>query len=409
MEERKTVLILYSKGVTEEHALALADFMKNKYRECDIVALDSDVYTGWKMSQIRRWWHEQTMRNMLFLHRAYFKLSEFNDPRRIAAQKKVSQKKFKELKDDDWSRFWRRMFGTFLRVRNALLRHDPEVVVCMTPRVLNRVVKEKYRLKKENMTVFSFNPEISLDRRFVNLSCDYFIVENQSCKNNIEGFGVESDRIFVVSPILKAETTKINEENLRAQMGIENELPVVTLSGGRIGAGSIKKVFDNLVGLKLPINLVVSTSGSETLVNFLNVVMKNAKPENVYMVESQSQAIDVGDIVICIPESVTMYEAFAKRKAVILTEPCDTVQKGNMSYAIAQEICDKIYDSNNLSQVLPELLENVQERERLAKAGYDYIQKGGAEQCAEILVKTAYAEKENADNDNAYRDVPIEK
>ncbi len=335
---KKTVVILYTKGMYDTVARDIYNYMTKRYADCDVVAIDEDRYSNLYSAQFVRNTYIFTARNMAWFNRLAVSIREKFLPKKI--DKTVKPYENKELKEENPTRNYRQKFH---KVDNIFMRFNPEVVICLSPKAHNKAILAKQRLAMDDVKVYAMITDFSLNKAFINYQSDGYFVQNEVIKQALIANKVDEEKIKVCGTVIDEERlTKVTRAEGREKIGIKNDLPTVTISGGRYGVSYVKDTFDTLAPYTDRLNLVVLTGGSASIEKFVLTYCKakNYK-ENIFMIKGKADmnaVYAVTDVIVCSPTTVTMYEIFAKNIPCVLIRSLNNNERGNHTFLAEEQL-----------------------------------------------------------------------
>lgn len=334
---KKTIVILYTKGMYDTVAADICNYMTKRYSDCDVVAIDEDKYSNLCSAQFVRNTYIFTARNMAWLNRVAVLIREKFLPKKIDKTVKPYER---ELKEENPTRNYRQKFH---KVDNIFMRFDPEVVICLSPKGHNKAILAKQRLAMNDVKVYALITDFSLNKAYINYQSDGYFVQNEVIKQALIANKVDEEKISVCGTIIDEERlVDVPREEARAILKIENDLPTVTISGGRYGVSYVKDTFDTLAPYTDRLNLIVLTGGSSSIEKFVLTYCKAKNyNKNIFVVrevKDMNAIYAVTDVMVCSPTTVTMYEIFAKNIPCVLIRSLNNNEKGNHAFLAEEQL-----------------------------------------------------------------------
>ena len=334
---KKTIVILYTKGMYDTVAGDICNYMTKRYPDCDVVAVDEDKYSNLGSAQFVRGTYIFTARNMAWLNRFAVLIREKFLPKKINKTVKPYER---ELKEENPTRNFRQKFH---KVDNIFMRFNPEIVICLSPKGHNKAILAKQRLAMNDVKVYALITDFSLNKAYINYQSDGYFVQNEVIKQALIANKVDEQKISVCGTILDEERlVDVPGDRAREELKIDNDLPTVTISGGRYGVSYVKDAFATLAPYTDRLNLIVLTGGSESIEKFVMTYCK-AKNYNknifvVKKVKDMNAIYAVTDVMVCSPTTVTMYEVFAKNIPCVLIRSLNNNEKGNHTFLAEEQL-----------------------------------------------------------------------
>ena len=334
---KKTIVILYTKGMYDTVAKDICNYMTKRYSDCDIVAIDEDRYSNLYSAQFVRNTYIFTARNMAWLNRFAVLIREKFLPKKINKTVKPYER---ELKEENPTRNFRQKFH---KVDNIFMRFAPEIVICLSPKAHNKAILAKQRLAMNDVKVYAMITDFSLNKAYINYQSDGYFVQNYVIKQALIANKVDEQKITVCGTVIDGERlTDVPKAEAMEELKIDNDLPTVTISGGRYGVSYVKDAFDTLAPYTDRLNLVVLTGGSASIEKFVMTYCKAKNyNKNIYVVKNvkdMNTIYAVTDVMVCSPTTVTMYEVFAKNIPCVLIRSLNNNEKGNHTFLTEEQL-----------------------------------------------------------------------
>ncbi len=335
---KKTVVILYTKGMYDTIAEDICNYMTKRYPDCDVVAIDEDRYSNLMSAQFVRGTYVFTARNMAWLNRLAVLIREQFLPKKI--DKTVKPYEQKELKEENPTRNYRQKFH---KVDNIFMRFTPEIVICLSPKAHNKAILAKQRLAMSDVKVYAMITDFSLNKAYINYQSDGYFVQNDAIKQALIANKVDEEKIRICGTVIDEERlVDVPKSVAREKIGIVNDLPTVAVIGGRYGVSYVKDTFATLAPYTDRLNLVVLTGGSATIEKFVLTYCKakNYK-QNIFVVKGKTDMNEiyaVSDVVVSSPTTVTMYEIFAKNIPCVLIRSLNNNERGNHTFLAEEQL-----------------------------------------------------------------------
>ncbi len=334
---KKTIVILYTKGMYDTVAWDVCNYMTKRYSDCDIIAVDEDRYSNLYSAQIVRSTYVFTARNMAWLNRLAVMIREKFLPKKINKTVKPYER---DLKEENPTRNFRQKFH---KVDNVFMRFNPEIVICLSPKAHNKAILAKQRLAMNDVKVYALITDFSLNKAYINYQSDGYFVQNEVIKQALIANRVDEQKVYVCGTLIDEERlTDVPRYEAKEKLKIENDLPTVTISGGRYGVSYVKDAFATLVPYTDRLNLIVLTGGSGSIEKFVLTYCKaknyNSNITVVRKVDDMNEIYAVTDVMVCSPTTVTMYEVFAKNIPCVLIRSLNNNEKGNHTFLAEEQL-----------------------------------------------------------------------
>ncbi len=325
---KSVVLVFYQQGMYDQSAVAIKDFFDQKVNDCDIVMVEEDKFSYCYASKVSKGFYKFTARNLPLFNRfvkGFRSKTKKNDNKKpIELQGQVENEKTK-----------------FNRIENVLKRFCPNVVLCLTPKSHDLAIRARMTLKMD-MPIYALMTDYCLNPMFINELSDGYLVQNELLGQALQTKGVDGNKIFITGTPIKMVDREYDKAALLKKYGIDNDLPVVTIVGGRYGCDYVKNAVTVLVDYYQSLNLVVVTSGSNSIETYVKTVCKNKDiKENVVLVsqpEDMYEIYAITKVLVSSPTAGVTYEAMELCLPTVLIQPMNIIERGNYSYLTTNRI-----------------------------------------------------------------------
>lgn len=391
MLDKNCVVFLYEQGKYDTSILAVVDKMSQTYKDTYAVEIASDVIIPYKRTRLERKFYMFNLRNFGFLNRTKEYLTGLNYKYKAVKTKK-EYKPYKNSEEDK-KKFMYKLKTKYRRVHNILIRYNPEIVVCSSPRLLYKACKAKANLGLKHTKVIGFITDYVLNKNFVHFKADGYMVQNDNVKQALIDAGISEEIINVIgTPVNDEHLIKFDKEEVKKEFGIDNELINIVFVGGRYGSESVKDAFAACSERLSNCNLVVLTGGSTSLMKYCDVIAKSKKSEtNVYMVESidnMAKAYALADIIISTPTATVTYEAMLHDLRLLVLKGSDRIERGNSHYLMTDMLALRGDTPSDALASVFKLIEDEEVSELFRENRRAFLVPDAAKRCANILHKS---------------------
>ena len=341
---KKTVLIIYSQ-LYDTSALALKEIFESDNR-FDVVAVSDKKYDNFNTIRIYNALYRHTYRYMPRLNNIVINL-----PTAEVTRKKDSDGNEAPFKPNSEA------FQRWRKFDNISMRFDADYVICTSQYSIHKAViaKEKYNLKGK---IFALITDYDLQNNFVSHDVYGYFVITERCKTALIDKGIDEDKIFVIAmPLKQPMQIKRSKEDIRKQFNIRNELPIITMVGGRYGS---KYLCDALLSVSenKDYNVIVVDGGNSSIEKKFK---KYGKKEgvnvsnNIYFVKSGNEmerAYYISDCLISAPTSAITYETLLHKIPLMLIDSANNIETKNSKYLVTNGFAHSAINKERLSIAL---------------------------------------------------------
>lgn len=314
---KNNVLIITSAAAGRTGIAAVKREIEEHYKNHNVLVIDEEQY-GDRFSAARRG------RILALIKRKTPRIyGRFFSDRREAVPRAARHLSGKKLR------------GESRRIRNAILRFTPSVVLVTTPRLMMETVNAK-RTSGFKCPVVGLCESYTFDRAFFNPRADSYIVENPDVKKQLTAMGYSAGRVFVLGFPIREELPDVDSViSKKERLGL-NLNPAVFLSGGENGSRELLPVYDLLLDQGSAINVIVNCGRNETLYYTMLQKAQKRGAENVKIYLSSNEdvrdALAAADCLITIYDAPLIYRAFLTRIPVIAFAPKTAGERADLEY-----------------------------------------------------------------------------
>ena len=200
------------------------------------------------------------------------------------------------------------------KVKNILLRYNPDLVICLSHAILKPAIAAKNMLNLE-CNIVSFIDRYYLDERFVNKETDLYLVDNDDIKEKLQQKGIDSEKIKIANiPVKLNFKNKVDKATALKHFELEDK-PTILLISTIYGDDRLKKAINEIIEAKFDINVIVAAGYNDNLIKFVNELYR----PNIRVVDQDIDmniAMSLSDIIITRPTTMVLTEALYKERLI---------------------------------------------------------------------------------------------
>jgi processive 1,2-diacylglycerol beta-glucosyltransferase len=217
-------------------------------------------------------------------------------------------------------------------------------------------LRSKARLNTPHVTVTT---DFETHRLWVNQPCDHYFTATEEGAINLAQWGVPGADITVTGiPIHPAFSKCRDQRECRDQHGLTGDRPVILQLAGGFGVGPIEGLFDAVLAVEIPLELVVVTGRNEVLQQRLQ---KRTPPSRhrvhvLGFTTQMDELMTAADLVMTKPGGLTTSEALACGAALVVVNPIPGQESRNSDFLLENAAAIKINNVGTLPYKLTQLL-----------------------------------------------------
>jgi processive 1,2-diacylglycerol beta-glucosyltransferase len=274
-----------------------------------------------------------------------------------------------------------------LRQFTRLLQDEPWDLVINTHFLPAEIIAGLRRRAKLTLPQVTATTDFETHRLWVNQPCDHYFTATEEGARNLHGWGVPPEQTTVTGiPIHPVFAKAKDGAACRKKLGLGGDRPVVLQLAGGFGVGPIEKLYQALLAVDRPLDLVVVAGRNEKLKTELEAIP--AGPRHRARVLGFTDQIDewmaAADLVVSKPGGLTTSETLARGAVMVVVNPIPGQEsrnsdyllengaaiKGNNVATLAYKVDSLLADSKRLAQ----LKANVARLAR-PRAAYDVVER----------------------------------
>lgn len=235
-------------------------------------------------------------------------------------------------------------------------RWDIIVNTHFLPAELIAALRRKAELDTPQLTVTT---DFETHRLWVNQPCEHYFTATEEGAVNLSHWGVPAADITATGiPIHPAFSRPGDRRESRAKHGLTGERPVILQLAGGFGVGPIEGLFEAVLAVEIPLELVVVTGRNEVLQERL----KERTPPPRHRVHVLGFTTEIhelmtaADLVMTKPGGLTTSEALACGAAMVVVNPIPGQESRNSDFLLENAAAIKVNNVATLSYKLTQLL-----------------------------------------------------
>ena len=240
-----------------------------------------------------------------------------------------------------------------------MMRFDADFVICTSQYSIHKAVvaREKYNLKGK---IFALITDYALQGNFISHDVDGYFTVTRKCKKMLVDKGIDEDKIYIVSmPLNEPMQIKRSKDDIRKQFNIRNDLPIITVVGGRYGSKYLCKTLDCVCENK-DFNFIFIVDGNSSVQKRFKKLGKNNfnLSNNIYFVQSGNElerAYFISDYVISAPTAAITYEVLLRKIPLLLMDSANNVETKNSKFLIAGGYAHSALNKSRLVKALEDV------------------------------------------------------
>jgi processive 1,2-diacylglycerol beta-glucosyltransferase len=253
------------------------------------------------------------------------------------------------------------------RFRRLLHDEPPDLIINthFLPAEIVAGLRRKRRLSAPQVTVTT---DFETHRLWVNQPCERYFTATEEGARYLGSWGVPAaDTRATGIPIHPAFARPLDAAEARARLGLSSDRPVVLQLAGGFGVGPIARLYEALLQVEHPLDVVAVAGRNEKVKSELEALP--VPPRHRARVLGFTDRIDewmaAADLVVSKPGGLTTSEALARGAAMVVVNPIPGQESRNSDFLLEQGAAIKVNNVATLAYKVDGLLADRARLDRL--------------------------------------------
>jgi processive 1,2-diacylglycerol beta-glucosyltransferase len=250
---------------------------------------------------------------------------------------------------------------SFLR----FLQEEPWDLVINTHFLPAEIIAHLRKEEKLSVPQVTATTDFETHRLWVNQPCDRYFTATEEGALYLNSWGVPAADIFPTGiPIHPVFSEPKDRAECLARQGLKGDRPVILQLAGGFGVGPIEKLFNAILDVDLPLEVVVVAGRNEKLKTQLQKVKAPARHHVKVLgfTDQIDELMAVADLVVSKPGGLTTSETLARGAAMVIVNPIPGQESRNSDFLLENGAAIKV---NNVATLAYKLTTLLRQPERL--------------------------------------------
>ena len=255
-----------------------------------------------------------------------------------------------------------------LRKFTRLLRDEPPDLAINTHFLPAEIIASLRRQGKLDLPQVTATTDFETHRLWVNQPCDHYFTATEEGARYLHSWGVPaSDTTVTGIPIHPVFSKPKDRAECRAKHGLANDRPVVLQLAGGFGVGPVAKLYQALLDVPRPLQLVVVAGRNEAVRTELAA---HSPPERhrvkvLGFTDQIDELMAAADLVGSKPGGLTTSEVLARGAVMVIVNPIPGQESRNSDHLLESGAAIKANNLPTLAHKVGQLLDDPGRLERL--------------------------------------------
>jgi processive 1,2-diacylglycerol beta-glucosyltransferase len=249
--------------------------------------------------------------------------------------------------------------------------HDEPCDLVINTHFLPASIIASLRAKNElDLPQVTVTTDFDTHRLWINEPCERYTTATPEGAINLHSWGISADRTRITGiPIHPVFATPKSREECLAHQGLTGDRPIVLQLAGGFGVGPIAQIYQALLRVELPLEIVVVAGRNEEAREQLcQVKCDNRHRCHILgFTDQMDEFLACADLVVSKPGGLTTSEVLARGAVMAIVNPIPGQESRNSDFLLENGAAIKINNISTLAYKTTALLRDPERLERLKR------------------------------------------
>ncbi len=267
------------------------------------------------------------------------------------------------------------------------LQSEPWDLVINTHFLPAEIIASLRKQRKIHLPQVTVTTDFETHRLWVNQPCERYFTATTEGAVYLQSWGVPGQDIHATGiPVHPVFSEPKDRKALLAKYGLDGDRPIVLQLSGGFGVGPIAKLFEALLAVELPLQVVTITGRNEKLKAQLHKVPCPSRHRAKVMgfTKEIDELMAVADLVVTKPGGLTTAETLARGAIMVIVNPIPGQETRNSDFLLEAGAAIKVNNTAVLAHKITALLKEPRRLQQLRdnvrkvarpKAAFDVVEK----------------------------------
>lgn len=242
----------------------------------------------------------------------------------------------------------------------ALMDEGHWDVVVNTHFLPAEIIASLRREGKLDVPQITVTTDFETHRLWVNEPCDHYTTATPEGAAYLRHWGIKGEISVTGIPIHPVFSQPKDRAECLARQGLIGDRPVLLQLAGGFGVGPIQKIFNAILSIEIPLEIVVVAGKNEEMKQDLQQISipSRHRAKVIGFTDQIDELMCVADVVLSKPGGLTTSEVLARGTAMAIVNPIPGQESRNSDYLLENGAAIKINNVGTLPLKLTDLLKN---------------------------------------------------
>lgn len=239
-------------------------------------------------------------------------------------------------------------------------RHQPDAIISTHPFAAEMVSSLK-DMGDVNVPLICLITDYGLHRAWVAPDVDGYVVASENMVDELVSIGVEKSKIHPFGiPVHGVFFRQADKNKILGDMGFESGLPTILLMAGSFGVMHIIKLYQDLIGTGVPMQLIIITGNNQKLYDAFEREIAEVKTDIptklLFFTKEVDKYMHAADLLVTKPGGLTVSEALACNLPVAVFDAIPGQEEDNAKFLSMHDMGIQIGKNANFAEIISELI-----------------------------------------------------
>jgi processive 1,2-diacylglycerol beta-glucosyltransferase len=246
-----------------------------------------------------------------------------------------------------------------LRPFLRFLQSEPWELIINTHFLPAEIIASLRKKRKFAAPQVTATTDFETHRLWVNQPCDRYFTATEEGARNLHSWGVPAEDIVATGiPIHPVFSEPRDRGELLARHGLRGDRPIILQLAGGFGVGPIERLYQELLNVEMPLDIVAVSGRNEKLKKKLEAVPcpQRHRRRVLGFTKQIDELMAVADLVVSKPGGLTTSETLARGAVMVIVNPIPGQESRNSDFLLENGAAIKVNNAATLAYKVNGLL-----------------------------------------------------
>lgn len=282
--------------------------------------------------------------------------------------------------------------------------YEPDVVIATHPFVTEMVshLKEKGQVRVPLICIMTdYGPH----KAWISDNVDAYIVSSEDMVPDMEAMGVRREIVYPFGiPVYNVFFDKTDKAALLEELGMKRDQLTILIMAGSFGVSNILQIYEDIVCLDLPFQIIVITGRNEKLFQAFEDKIEECRlsPQMcckhtrlVFFTNEVEKYMHASDLIITKPGGLTVSEALACNVPLAVFDAIPGQEEDNANFLMSHDMAVRIRKGDDCAGTISELLRNREKLEKMRQSCQSFDKSQSSKNILSLIYELVEEQKED--------------